>query len=271
MRVKDLADLADTTVRTIRYYHQLGLLALPDAGTTWRSYGFTHLTRLMRIRWLVESGVPLADVPHMLRPPATADERGQIIEDLEAILASIDEKAALIAAQRSRVVTLRERVTTQGRLSPMPVPIFRLYEQLLDRPLSPGVAEAMTRERDLVELACYRTTIPEELIALVDAVGPDHLDEICWLWEEAQRINTLADIQLTGDLSGRIDDVVRRTVALATRVDPVATQRLLARAAELDRPAVRAAVDLAYPFPAHRAHRQFLLAFVRFARHGGVA
>ena len=68
--------------------------AVPDEGTTWRSYGFAHLTRLMRIRWLVESGVPLAEVPHMLRPPGTADERRVVIEDLDAVLCSIDAQSS---------------------------------------------------------------------------------------------------------------------------------------------------------------------------------
>src|SRR6478672_8467620 len=135
MRAEDLASLAGTTVRTIRYYHQLGLLAVPDEGTTWRSYGFAHLTRLMRIRWLVESGVPLAEVPHMLRPPGTADERGMVIEDLDAVLCSIDAKLAALTAQRLRVSTLLERVSTQGRLSPLPATLVQLYVLLLQRPL----------------------------------------------------------------------------------------------------------------------------------------
>src|SRR6478672_974082 len=132
MRAEDLASLAGTTVRTIRYYHQLGLLAVPDEGTTWRSYGFAHLTRLMRIRWLVESGVPLAEVPHMLRPPDTADERRVVIEDLDAVLAAL-------TFQRSRVSVLLERVSTQGRLSPLPATLERLYAVMLQRPLPPAV------------------------------------------------------------------------------------------------------------------------------------
>src|SRR6478609_356988 len=138
MRIKDLASLSGTTVRTIRYYHQLGLLAVPDADTTWRAYGFAHLTRLMRIRWLVESGVPLAEVPHMLRPPGSPDERGMVIEDLGAVLASIDGKIAVLTTQRARVETLLDRVSTHGRLSPLPWPVVRVYAALLERPLSAG-------------------------------------------------------------------------------------------------------------------------------------
>lgn len=252
MQVKDLANLAGTTVRTIRYYHQLGLLAVPEPGTTWRSYGFVHLSRLMRIRWLVESGVPLAEVPQMLRPPGSADERSLVIEDLDAVLESIDQKIALLSAQRERVQILSERVTAHGRLSPIPPSFQRLYTQLLDRPLSPDVIDAVQRERDLVELACYRGALPDDLIAIVDAIGPEDLDELCGLWQECHRINEEAGFRLTAQLSDRIDNAVGRTVDLATRVDPQATNRLLAHAAVLDHPAVRAAVELTYPSPVYR-------------------
>lgn len=255
MQVKDLATLAGTTVRTIRYYHQLGLLAVPEPGTSWRSYGFVHLSRLMRIRWLVESGVPLAEVPQLLRPPGSADERSMVIEDLDAVLDSIDQKIALLNAQRERVRILCDRVTAHGRLSPIPSPIQRLYTQLLDRPLAPAVIEAVRRERDLVELACYRGGLPDDLVAIVDAIGEADLDELCGLWEECHQINEATGTHLTVQLSQRIDDVVSRTVDLATRVDPEATNRLIAQAGILDRPAVRAAIDLAYPSP---VYRQFL-------------
>lgn len=263
MRAQDLANLAGTTVRTIRYYHQLGLLGVPESGATWRSYGFTHLTRLMRIRWLVESGVPLAEVPHMLRPPGSADERSLVVEDLDAVLTSIDQKVAVLTAQRERVESLLERVSTQGRLSPIPPPILRLYGELLERPLPPAMREAMQRERDLVELACYRKALPRDIVTLVDALRPEDVDEVCALWEECHGVSEAAGLRLSVDQRARIAEVVRRTVDLAIRAEPEAAHRLLARAAELDRPAVRAAVELAYPSP---AYRQFVIGLVGLAK-----
>lgn len=266
MRVKDLASLSGTTVRTIRYYHQLGLLAVPESGTTWRAYGFAHLTRLMRIRWLVESGVPLAEVPHMLRAPGNADERSLVIEDLDAVLASIDAKIGVLTAQRSRVESLLERVTTDGRLSPLPEPVVRLYAALLDRPLPDGMVEAMTRERDLFELACYRRAMPPDIVTLLDAVADEDLDELCSLWEACHRLTVATGSRLPDPVREQVGDVVRRTVELATRIEPEATQRLLLRAAELDRPAVRAAVELAYPSPVYRA---FVRGFAAIATEAG--
>ena len=263
MRAKDLASLAGTTVRTIRYYHQLGLLAVPDEGTTWRSYGFAHLTRLMRIRWLVESGVPLAEVPHMLRSPGSADERGMVIEDLDAVLSSIDAKLAALTFQRSRVSVLLERVSTQGRLSPLPATLERLYAVMLQRPLPPAVVEAMRRERELLELAAYTGAMPQDVVTLVDALSEHDLDQVCDIWEEIYRLDTASRGPLEGQVRSRIVELVHRTVDLASQAEPDATRRLLARAADLDRPAVRAAVGLAYPSV---VYRQFLAGLVTVAK-----
>ena len=266
MRAKDLADLAGTTVRTIRYYHQLGLLAVPESETTWRSYGFTHLTRLMRIRWLVQSGIPLAEVPHMLRPPGSADERSIVIEDLDAVLTSIDERIAILAAQRARVDELLARVSTQGRLSPLPAPIGETVCRVAQRPLPRALVDAMARERDLLELACYRAPLPDDVVRLVDGVSTEDLDEVCGMWEECHRINeATTGSGLTPEVRAQLAGRGPADRRVAARVDGRATRRLLVRAAELDRPAVRAAVDLAYPSP---VYREFVRAFAMVAREG---
>ena len=61
-----MADLAGTTTRTVRYYHRLGLLPVPPLVAGRRDYGIEHLARLLRIRWLAESGIPLAKIAQML-------------------------------------------------------------------------------------------------------------------------------------------------------------------------------------------------------------
>lgn len=269
MNVKDLADLAGTTVRTVRYYHQLGLLAVPERGTTWRAYGFTHLTRLMRIRWLVESGVPLGEVPHLLRAPEGADERTLVVEDLDAVLASIEDRISALEIQRRQVQVLVDRVRTHGRLSPLPEPIVGLYEALLERPLPTAMTDAIRRERELLELACYRAAVPVDVVTLVEAVDADDVDELLALWQDCHLIDEAAGgAALSPEQRSRADEVVSQVVALADRVAPEATRRLLARALELERPAVRAAVELAYP---SATYRHVVAAVVNLARGRSVA
>ncbi|WP_347352665.1 MerR family transcriptional regulator [Intrasporangium sp.] len=252
MRVKDLADLADTTVRTVRYYHQLGLLPVPGPGTSWRSYGFAHLVRLMRIRWLAESGVPLAEVSHLLGPARTGHEQQALEQDLTAVQASIDARIADLVAQRDRVANLLEQVRAHGRLSPLPDALVRMYATLLDRPLSPELHAAIARERDLLELACYRVPLPADLLRLVDALHEGPLDELCDLMEQVHRIDRAAGPQLSSDQRDRLEDLVARMLDLAYRTDPAAAAGLMELAAALDRPGVRAAVELAYRSATYR-------------------
>jgi DNA-binding transcriptional MerR regulator len=60
---RELAELAGTTVNTVRHYHRLGLLEEPQRRHNgYKQYGARELARLVRIRRLVELGVPLARI-----------------------------------------------------------------------------------------------------------------------------------------------------------------------------------------------------------------
>ena len=60
---RELADLAGTTVNTVRHYHQRGLLEQPDRRSNgYKQYGARHLIRLLQIRRLRDLGVPIAEI-----------------------------------------------------------------------------------------------------------------------------------------------------------------------------------------------------------------
>jgi len=60
---RELAELAGTTVKSVRYYHQLGLLDEPERlGNGYKQYEVRHLVRLLQITRLTELGVPLAQI-----------------------------------------------------------------------------------------------------------------------------------------------------------------------------------------------------------------
>src|SRR5579875_1501511 len=119
MRVKELADLTGTTVRTIRYYHQIGLLPVPVATGGVRDYGMPHLARLVRVRWLVGSGVPLASVRSMIEESdGDPDERGAVRTDLAVTLAGVDERIAELRRQRQQLVSLLRTTEEGGPVSP---------------------------------------------------------------------------------------------------------------------------------------------------------
>jgi len=77
LTIGQLASYAGVTIRTVRHYHQVGLLAEPERDSSgYRSYGAGDVVRLIRIRTLAEAGVPLASVQEML----DADEATFVLE-----------------------------------------------------------------------------------------------------------------------------------------------------------------------------------------------
>jgi len=103
MRSKELARLAGVTVRTLRHYHQIGLLDEPSRSANgYRDYDTAHLVRVLRIRRLAALGIPLA----RMRPYLASDavERARLLDELDlALAADIDR----LAAQRRLVARLR--------------------------------------------------------------------------------------------------------------------------------------------------------------------
>jgi DNA-binding transcriptional MerR regulator len=60
--IAELAELAGVTRRTVRYYVQRGLLPTPLGTGRGPHYTQAHLERLIRIRTLQETGVPLSKI-----------------------------------------------------------------------------------------------------------------------------------------------------------------------------------------------------------------
>jgi len=76
--IKELAELGGVTRRTVRYYVQRGLLPTPLGTGRGPHYTSAHLERLIQIRQLQETGVPLAEVAArldgILQTPVSAPE-----------------------------------------------------------------------------------------------------------------------------------------------------------------------------------------------------
>lgn len=103
MRSSELAALAGVTVRTLRHYHQIGLLPEPERGSNgYRDYDVHDLLAVLRVRRLAALGIPLERVG-----AALAEEP----EDGDATLAALDEELsaqiAKLEAQRATIAVLR--------------------------------------------------------------------------------------------------------------------------------------------------------------------
>ena len=97
-----LAELAGTTIRAVRHYHELGLLPEPHRTSNgYKQYEVTHLVRLMRIRRLTGLGLSLDQI-------AAQEGGGNPARELELIDADLAKKIDELKAVRSEIAIVRE-------------------------------------------------------------------------------------------------------------------------------------------------------------------
>ncbi|RRR37399.1 MerR family transcriptional regulator [Schaalia georgiae] len=174
MRVKVMADLAGTTTRTVRYYHRLGLLPVPPVVAGRRDYGIEHLARLLRIRWLAESGIPLAKTAQML-PDEPAQGRSAIEADLLATRTQIEERIEVLLRQRSRIDGLVARVRSGEALSPLPTVLERFYDRIEGLVEDPATLSIIHTDRCTVLALAMSGLLPTSLGPYIEGLGDqDH-------------------------------------------------------------------------------------------------
>ncbi|MCM4077907.1 MerR family transcriptional regulator [Paractinoplanes hotanensis] len=152
----ELARLAGTTVNTIRHYHRSGLLEEPERRHNgYKQYGTPDLVRLLRIRRLVELGVPLTRIKAL-----TADGDGS-----PAALRQVDtEHAAAIerlAKAREDIATiLREQApadsppgfeSVAARLSEADRSIVHVYTQVYDEKALADLQRLLTEDHSAAD------------------------------------------------------------------------------------------------------------------------
>lgn len=106
----ELAKLAGTTVNTVRHYHRLGLLDEPIRRYNgYKQYEVGHLVRLLRIRRLVDLGIPLGQI-------STVDEApGDAAAALREIDAELEAGIERLQRTRTEIATiLREGAPADG-------------------------------------------------------------------------------------------------------------------------------------------------------------
>jgi len=100
LTIGQLASYAGVTIRAVRHYHQIGLLAEPERDASgYRTYQAAAVVRLIRIRTLAEAGVPLARVRELLDadPETFAAATTEIDRQLRAKIRALQEHRRRIA------------------------------------------------------------------------------------------------------------------------------------------------------------------------------
>ena len=105
---REIAELAGTSLRAVRHYHEVGLLEEPERRANgYKQYGVAHLVRLLRIKRLVDLGFSLSRIATM----GDADDHPeQALRTLDAELAATVERLERARVELSLI--LREAAPT---------------------------------------------------------------------------------------------------------------------------------------------------------------
>lgn len=156
MRVSDAAKIAGCSVRTVRYYHNLGLLPVPAKQRgPWRDYEFADVARLIQIRSMAQAGMRLDDIRLELSaaetavmaavptpaaastqlvdaptaaPAATANPTNPADCDCEIYdqtLRSLDQQIAKLQQQRARLLEMKQQARMKS--PPLSKTVHDLY------------------------------------------------------------------------------------------------------------------------------------------------
>jgi MerR family copper efflux transcriptional regulator len=108
LKIGDFARLAETNLRTLRYYEELGLMvpaSRSDGG--FRYYRRTDLNRLNMIRNLQDLGLQLEQIRELMATRGVDLERGEVLRRVHRALAEQDrlirERIAALEGQRAKI------------------------------------------------------------------------------------------------------------------------------------------------------------------------
>ncbi|MFF0488097.1 MerR family transcriptional regulator [Nocardia sp. NPDC003482] len=188
--IGQLAAYAGVTIKTIRHYHERGLLPEPERDASgYRRYGAAEAVTLVKIRTLAEAGVPLARVGELL--DAGPDEFAAAIDQIDD---DLRRRIRELRRSRERVAQLRggTRLFVSAEVA-----------DYLDRLRELGISErTIAAERDgwiLMQATApaeARKWLSDKLIALEDpefrALYRDHDAAFDWSPDDP-RLPELAD------------------------------------------------------------------------------
>lgn len=167
---RELAELAGTTVNTIRHYHARGLMKVPERGYNgYKHYDVRDLVQLIRIRRLVALGVPLAKICEV--SAADEDSSDTLKAVAEELAASIER---LERARADLATILRERApadvpagfeSAASHLSEADTSILHVYTRLFDD-------GAMADLKRMVEVDTRSEGLTREIDSLPSDAGP---------------------------------------------------------------------------------------------------
>lgn len=145
---RQLAELAGTTVKAVRYYHGVGLLEMPERGANgYKRYEVAHLVRLLQIRRLSDLGVPLSDVAAMGHAQEEPEEAIRVLDaELEATierLRRVRAELALILRHRAPAYVPSAYAPVSRDLSERQRSLLMVYANVLGETSGEGLSRLL--------------------------------------------------------------------------------------------------------------------------------
>ncbi len=285
MRVSDAAKIAGCSVRTVRYYHNLGLLPVPTKQRgPWRDYEFADVARLIQIRSMAQAGMRLDDIrlelaaetAVMAAVPAPAAASTQLVdaptatpaagttaptdpadcdcEIYDQTLRSLDQQIAKLQQQRARLLEMKQQARMKS--PPLSKTVHDLYmeaEEILKSEQEFEALEFIQRKHKLAilfsELGFFKTSFDNR----AQQVDPRLMAEISKRLVRLQQDDwTMADVENLVEYAVAMDKSVPPLTGMAYQL----TRRFLSsQTAEM-------LCVAAYPEPGMKAFIR--LGFARF-------
>ena len=175
LTIGQLAAHVGVTIRAVRHYHHRGLLAEPARDSSgYRRYNAQAVIDLIRIKTLVDAGVPLDRVRHLLEAPPA---------EFAAAVAHIDER---IQERIGVLEELRRRLPALMAGDRLVLPT--VVTDLLDQMRSLGVTERSTNlERDgwILLMARQPDEVPRWAADKISALADPDFRRLYLAWDQA--------------------------------------------------------------------------------------
>jgi DNA-binding transcriptional MerR regulator len=231
----EVADLAGTTVNTVRHYHRIGLLEQPTRlSNGYKQYQVAHLVRLLQIRRLRDLGVPLDQIEQVgFGTDSPADALRAIDADLTSSIerlqrARAEVRAILDGASVTGVPAGFENVAS--RLTKPEQSLMLVYSQLYDDEAMSDLKQMLEADPDAMETEFVNLAPDADEPTrqrLAEHIGPGMaqlLVDYPWLLDQAP--HSVKAVSVTQET---VDETVRVTYNPA-QLDVMARAGVIARA-----------------------------------------
>ncbi|TDD04211.1 MerR family transcriptional regulator [Saccharopolyspora terrae] len=170
---RQVADLAGTTVKAVRHYHEIGLLDMPERSSNgYKKYGVSHLIRLVQIKRLSDLGLPLSQIAAMGN---AGEDPTEAITVLDAELEATIQRLTRIRAELAVILRHRASPEVPPEFAPLSGDFSDSQKALLT------VYSTVFSDEDLTEFSralAVRDDVHDDLEALPEDADDEAVEEL---------------------------------------------------------------------------------------------